>query len=296
MKFSFSIILTTSILSACSAHSHHRLDRLIKRSSHLDNSIRFRSFNLSSDPKQFVRRGRGGGSKGQGNEGSSGGDPNQLDAQGGDEGSNSHPSSRIGGSIKTSGHHHNASQTESVIPTGSKHPKGGQADNVSNSDSGKKGGKKGGKGSGSVDNTSGNISTSTDDSRAQGSGKSSGSTGKGAKATALASTDHNSGSTSGDQTGTITFYSQDGTEGACGNGMRSDSDLVVALAPSIFREHCGKSVTITNTLTGHTVTAECNDECPSCADNHIDVSIGCWAALGSPQDLGVAPVTFTFDG
>lgn len=98
---------------------------------------------------------------------------------------------------------------------------------------------------------------------------------------------------SGGTSGIATFFTQDGTEGACGRGKVPDSALVVALCPAQFRSACGKPIRITNTKTGKTATAIGNDECPECPCDHIDLSIGAWDALGSPQSLGVAPIKFT---
>ena len=50
-----------------------------------------------------------------------------------------------------------------------------------------------------------------------------------------------------------------GTTGACGKRV-SDSSKVVALSKGLWRQHCGKTVTIKNTRTGKTVKATVNDE------------------------------------
>jgi hypothetical protein len=101
-------------------------------------------------------------------------------------------------------------------------------------------------------------------------------------------------SVSGGTTGTATFFNQDGTEGACGiGGVQPDSALLVALCPADFKAACGKPIHITNHLTGKSVVAKGNDECPGCACNHIDLSIGAYQALGSPASVGVIPISFT---
>jgi len=101
-------------------------------------------------------------------------------------------------------------------------------------------------------------------------------------------------SVSGGTTGTATFFNQDGTEGACGiGGVQPDSALLVALCPADFKAACGKPIHITNHLTGKSVVAKGNDECPECACDHIDLSIGAYQALGSPARIGVIPILFT---
>lgn len=82
-----------------------------------------------------------------------------------------------------------------------------------------------------------------------------------------AATSTGSSSSSTSYTGTATWYTQDGTTGACGDKV-SDSDYVVALDSDLYgdmdavSEYCGKTVKITNTANSKTVTATVNDACP----------------------------------
>jgi hypothetical protein len=75
---------------------------------------------------------------------------------------------------------------------------------------------------------------------------------------------------SGDnQGGFATYFYQGGNAGACGN-YHSDGEKGVAIDSAWWpnfsspSEHCGKWVTITNTNTGATTTAQIWDVCPTC--------------------------------
>ena len=72
--------------------------------------------------------------------------------------------------------------------------------------------------------------------------------------------------------GTATFYTQDGTTGACGQKV-GDSAHVVALCASQYRRYCGQSMRVISTKTHKSVTVTVRDECPECACNHLDLSV-----------------------
>ncbi|KAJ3767771.1 barwin-like endoglucanase [Lentinula raphanica] len=79
-----------------------------------------------------------------------------------------------------------------------------------------------------------------------------------------------------------TFFTQNGVAGACGT-VHGDYDLIVAMDSAIFNlDLCGKSVTITNTDSGASVTAVIADECPTCNNaNSIDMSLGTFIKIGA---------------
>ncbi len=58
---------------------------------------------------------------------------------------------------------------------------------------------------------------------------------------------------------------------------------------------CGKSVHVTNTDNGHTITVIVADECPTCSGpNSIDFSTGAFNQLGDASK-GVLPIEWSFD-
>ncbi|KAJ3788028.1 barwin-like endoglucanase [Lentinula aff. detonsa] len=79
-----------------------------------------------------------------------------------------------------------------------------------------------------------------------------------------------------------TYFYQNGVAGACGT-VHSDYDFVLAMDSAIYSSDlCGKSVTITNTDTGASVTAVIADECPTCDNaNSIDMSLGAFLTIGA---------------
>lgn len=82
--------------------------------------------------------------------------------------------------------------------------------------------------------------------------------------TQAAATKAVSNASSGSYSGQATFYSQGGVAGSCGT-VASDSDYVVAMnaAQVSGGAHCGKTVHITNTANGKSVTATVRDTCVS---------------------------------
>ena len=71
--------------------------------------------------------------------------------------------------------------------------------------------------------------------------------------------------------------------------------LILVKDSALFNQNiCGKSVHITNTANGHTVTVTVADECPTCENaNSIDLSKGAFDVLGS-EGTGVLPIVWEF--
>merc|ERR1712093_286350 len=100
-----------------------------------------------------------------------------------------------------------------------------------------------------------------------------------------------SSSASGQFSGRATFYSQGGAAGSCGN-YASDSDYVVAVnAAQMNSGWCGKTVKVTNTANGKSITATVADTCPGCGYGSLDLSTGAFGAIGN-YDTGVLPITW----
>ncbi|KAI1794894.1 RlpA-like double-psi beta-barrel-protein domain-containing protein-containing protein, partial [Ganoderma leucocontextum] len=70
--------------------------------------------------------------------------------------------------------------------------------------------------------------------------------------------------------------------GACGQ-TNVASDSIVAIPAGIYGngEQCGKTVTITNTVTGQQTTAVVEDQCATCAASEIELSAAVFQQLGS---------------
>ncbi|KAL8276280.1 hypothetical protein RQP46_011308 [Phenoliferia psychrophenolica] len=102
---------------------------------------------------------------------------------------------------------------------------------------------------------------------------------------------------SGGFSGTASFFDQDGGTGACGTA-HSDYDKIVAIASGLYdaESHCGKSVTITNTANGKSVTAVVADRCPGCESRDtyaLDLSLGTFDAIGE-QATGILDITWEY--
>ncbi|KAG0665391.1 hypothetical protein C6P46_006838 [Rhodotorula mucilaginosa] len=116
-----------------------------------------------------------------------------------------------------------------------------------------------------------------------------------AAASATASSSSSSSSSSGTYSGQATFFYQDGNAGACGT-THQDSDRIVALQTEMYGtgQDCGRTVTITNTSNGKSVTATVADECPGCSSSaSLDLSTGTFDAIAS-EDTGEVPITWSF--
>lgn len=72
-----------------------------------------------------------------------------------------------------------------------------------------------------------------------------------------------------------------------------DSDMVVGLDQAIFDSgYCGRSITITRTSSGATVTAIVADDCPGCSSaDSVNLSVGAFTALGT-EDEGIVGIFF----
>jgi len=91
-----------------------------------------------------------------------------------------------------------------------------------------------------------------------------------------------------------TFFTQNGTPGACGT-VHQDSDFICAIDSALFNKNiCGKSVRITNTANHKTVTVAVADECPTCSNpNSVDLSTGAFNTIGDPS-TGVLSIEWEF--
>ncbi|KAG9309829.1 RlpA-like double-psi beta-barrel-protein domain-containing protein-containing protein [Chiua virens] len=83
--------------------------------------------------------------------------------------------------------------------------------------------------------------------------------------------------------------------GACGN-TNVNSDHIVALAIDMYNggSHCGKSVTITNTVNGKTATGIVADECPVCGFKDLDMSPSLFKELGD-LNTGVLAIAWNLN-
>lgn len=90
--------------------------------------------------------------------------------------------------------------------------------------------------------------------------------------------------------GDATYYTQGGQAGSCGN-FNSDSSKIIALS-NYWQDnespgpYCGRKIQITNqgggsdnNGVGNVVVATVQDTCPSCDENHLDLSEGAFQAL-----------------
>ncbi|WVQ74623.1 hypothetical protein IAR50_004224 [Cryptococcus sp. DSM 104548] len=102
--------------------------------------------------------------------------------------------------------------------------------------------------------------------------------------------------------GYATFFSQGGEAGECGT-VHSDDDYVIAIDSNGWwsdyesndsSPYCGKSITLTNTNNGKSVTAVVADVCPTCeTNNSLDLSVAAFNAIASEDD-GMVPITWYF--
>jgi hypothetical protein len=113
------------------------------------------------------------------------------------------------------------------------------------------------------------------------------------------------------------MLAEDGNAGACGT-THQDSDRILALQTEMYGsgQDCGRTVTITNTSNGKSVTATVADEsvlplsvrfpcaisdvastlcrCPGCSSSaSLDLSTGTFDAIAS-EDTGEVPITWSF--
>lgn len=93
-----------------------------------------------------------------------------------------------------------------------------------------------------------------------------------------------------------TYFLQHNTAGACGK-VHADSSTVVALDSRLYGggKYCGKTIHITNTKNGKTVTATVADECPTCASQgSVDMSVGTFTQIATEEE-GDVPIVWTID-
>ncbi|KAK0564508.1 hypothetical protein OC861_004253 [Tilletia horrida] len=90
--------------------------------------------------------------------------------------------------------------------------------------------------------------------------------------------------------GKATWFTFDGTEGACG-GWYSDYAAVVAL-PFWRQENCFRTVKITSSK-GITKYAKAVDSCPTCAHFQLDLTYGFFQQFENP-DVGMFDITWHF--
>lgn len=100
--------------------------------------------------------------------------------------------------------------------------------------------------------------------------------------------------------GFATFFTQNGNAGACGD-KHDDYFKLVALDYRRYGDlgkqssDCGRSVTITNTKNGKSVTAIVADACPTCKNsNSLDLSLGAFDAIATREE-GMVPITWHFN-
>ncbi|POY70376.1 hypothetical protein BMF94_6657 [Rhodotorula taiwanensis] len=102
-----------------------------------------------------------------------------------------------------------------------------------------------------------------------------------------------SNANSGSYSGQATFYTQGGVAGSCGT-VHGDGDYIVAVSASMMNSGlCGKTVQITNTANGKSISATVADTCPGCGYGSLDLSTGAFGALGS-YDQGVLPISWSY--
>jgi len=97
-----------------------------------------------------------------------------------------------------------------------------------------------------------------------------------------------------------TYFTQNGVAGACGK-VHPDSAKVVALDTQLYgntgeaSQYCGKTITITNTNNGKTVTAIVADACPTCGGkDYVDMSVGAFTEIATEEE-GEVPITWVMD-
>ncbi|KAJ4469203.1 RlpA-like double-psi beta-barrel-protein domain-containing protein-containing protein [Lentinula aciculospora] len=89
-----------------------------------------------------------------------------------------------------------------------------------------------------------------------------------------------------------TYFYQEGQAGACGT-VHADTDSIVAVTASLYSSSlCGKTVTVT--YNSVTVTAIVADECPGCAADSLDLSVGVFQSLAD-LSVGVIDITWTLE-
>ncbi|KAK4702056.1 hypothetical protein P7C70_g4168, partial [Phenoliferia sp. Uapishka_3] len=120
-----------------------------------------------------------------------------------------------------------------------------------------------------------------------------------AAAKAKATQSSSSGSSGSGKTytgGQATYFYQNGVAGACGT-VHKDTDYVAALQTEMYANgaNCGKTITLTSTATGQSVTVTVADECPTCdGTTYVDLSESAFLQIGTVSE-GMVPMTWQFD-
>ncbi|TYJ52776.1 hypothetical protein B9479_006627 [Cryptococcus floricola] len=154
-----------------------------------------------------------------------------------------------------------------------------------------------GSASGSASESASGSPTASNSASASGTASASDSGSSSASGTASSSAASSSASSSsGDFSGQATYYTVTGTGSACEMTV-TDDDYIVALNKPQYTasDHCGDTVTITNTENGNTATAKVADECPECDSGSLDMSPGLFGALNdNDYDEGEFKITWSF--
>jgi len=97
--------------------------------------------------------------------------------------------------------------------------------------------------------------------------------------------------------GVATYFFQNGVAGACGR-VHGDYDLICAMDARRYGDTgvrsplCGRSVRITNTRNGKSVTCYVADACPTCLNsNSIDLSVGAFQSIANLEE-GEVPIVW----
>ncbi|GAA5893366.1 hypothetical protein JCM5296_004857 [Sporobolomyces johnsonii] len=174
------------------------------------------------------------------------------------------------------------------------HRRGGRGDsnNKQNWTGGNGQQQNGGASSASMTTPSGSQYTSSAQAKSSSTSKQASQT---SSSSAASSTSSSSGSSGTTYTGIATFFYQGGVAGACGT-VNSDSTPLVALQTEMYGSgsYCGKTVVITNTANGKSVTAIVQDECPGCSSStSLDLSTGAFDSIGD-EDTGELSISWYF--
>jgi len=108
-------------------------------------------------------------------------------------------------------------------------------------------------------------------------------------------------------TGEGTIFLQGGAPGSCGH-VNPDSAFIGALSnfwmddESPNTSFCGRTINVQNVGStdnvggeGNTVTITVADTCPSCTENHIDLSEGAWNKLTNNAEFGTIEIAWNFN-
>ncbi|GAA5910993.1 hypothetical protein JCM8208_003951 [Rhodotorula glutinis] len=150
-------------------------------------------------------------------------------------------------------------------------------------------------GSGAPTPTAWSKSSSQTSKAAQATGSAGTASSSSSAAGSSASSSSSSSSSGSTYSGVATFFYQDGNAGACGS-THSDSDKIVALQSTMYGSgsYCGKTVVVTNTSNGKSVTATVADECPGCSTSEsLDLSTGAFDSIGD-EDTGELSISWSF--